>query len=149
MKLNALKKQKQYYSGKKKRHTLKDQVVINGETGEIIDVFEDKGSVHDFEIFKKSKFRLPGNVLLLADKAYQGLHFYHSNSLVPFKKPRFGQLSLSQKKFNSFLSKFRIFIEHVNRSLKCFKILQFRYRNKLKKHFFRLSLISGIFNFQL
>ena len=53
------------------------------------------------------------------------------------------------KAFNSYLSKYRIRIEHVNRRIKRFKILQMRYRNKQRKHLLRLSLISGIYNFEL
>lgn len=33
---------------RKKRHTIKDQIIINGLTGQIICINEDKGSVHDF-----------------------------------------------------------------------------------------------------
>jgi hypothetical protein len=40
-------------------------------------------------------------------------------------------------------------IEHVNRRIKRFKILQIRYRNKQRKHLFRVSLICGIYNYEL
>ncbi len=50
------KKQKQYYSCKKKCHTLKSQLVINQETREIICTAFGPGHCHDFNLFKKSKF---------------------------------------------------------------------------------------------
>jgi len=88
-------------------------------------------------------------ILLVGDKGFQGIYDIHSNSMIPFKKPRKGQLTEEQKLFNGKLSKFRIFIEHVNRRIKRFKILQMRYRNKQRKHPLRLSLICGIYNYEL
>jgi len=85
----------------------------------------------------------------VGDKGFQGIKIYHLNSLIPYKKPKGGQLIPYQKWFNSQIGSYRIFIEHVNNSLKCFKILKYRYRNKQKKHLLRVSLISGIYNYEL
>lgn len=46
------KKQRKYYSGKKKRHTLKAQVMVDQGTGQIICTAFDKGRVHDFRAFQ-------------------------------------------------------------------------------------------------
>ena len=123
--------------------------MINAETGEILCAHEAKGAVHDFELFKRSGIHLREDILLVADKGYQGIQNHHMCSLTPIKKPRKGELTPEQKAFNSNLSKYRITIEHVHRRLKCFKILQYRYRNKQRKHLLRFSLISGIFNYEL
>lgn len=123
--------------------------MINGENGMIIAIHEEKGCVHDFEIFKRSKTHFLKDVLLVGDKAYQGLKLYHSNSLTPYKKPKNGKLTEYQKWFNSQISSYRIHIEHINRRVKRFKILQSRYRNKQKKHLLRVSLISALHNFEL
>jgi len=88
-------------------------------------------------------------IVLVGDKGFQGIYDIHANSLIPYKKPRKGVLTEEQKQFNSKLSKFRIFIEHVNRRIKRFKILQMRYRNKQHKHLLRISLICGIYNYEL
>jgi hypothetical protein len=48
-------RQKKYYSGNKKLHTLKSQLVINQETREIIYVAFGPRHSHDFSLFKKSK----------------------------------------------------------------------------------------------
>jgi len=124
-------------------------IVIDGLSGKIICVNEAKGSVHDFEIFKQSGIRLLDNILLIGDKGFQGICAFHALSLTPFKKPRKGELTPEQKAFNSTLSKFRMLIEHVNRRIKRFKILQYRYRNKQRKHLLRVSLICGIYNYEL
>ncbi len=108
---------------------------------------ENKGSAHDFEIFKQSGVHFLDDILLVGDKGFQGI--CAPFSLTPYKKPKKGTLTAEQKAFNSSLSKFRIFIEHVNRRIKRFKILQMRYRNKQKKHLLRVSLICGIYNHEL
>jgi hypothetical protein len=132
----------------KKRHTIRDQIVINGESGEIVAVHEEKGAVHDFEILKRSGFHFFKDILLIGDKGYQGLKVYHSNSLTPYKKPKNDELTSYQKWLNSQLGSYRIHIEHVNGWIKRFKILQYRYRNKQKKHLLRVSLFSGFHNFE-
>ncbi|MDR1473129.1 MAG: transposase [Lactobacillales bacterium] len=128
---------------------MKDQLLINGEASEIICVHEENGSVHDMEFFKKSALHFLKNVLLIGDKGYQGIAVYHINSLTPYKKVRGKNLTRYQRWFNSSLAKYRIYIEHVNCRIKRFKILQQRYRNKQRKHLLRVSLISGIYNFEL
>jgi hypothetical protein len=47
------KKQKKYYSGKQKYHTIKSQVLANKKTGEIICRAFSKGETHDFSLLKK------------------------------------------------------------------------------------------------
>jgi len=101
------------------------------------------------EIFKRSKTRFAKDILSIGDKGFQGLRLYHANSLTPYKKPRNGKLTDYQKWFNSQIGSYRIRVEHVNRLIKRFKILQLRYRNKQRKHLLRLSLICGIYNYVL
>jgi len=100
-------------------------------------------------LFKLSGIHILEDILLVADKGFQGLCGLHAFSLTPFKKPRKGTLTPEQKAFNSNLSKYRIAIEHVNRRIKRFKMFQYRYRNKQRKHLLRISLICGIYNFDL
>jgi len=59
----------------------------------------------------------------LADKGYQGIEKIHTNSKVPKKKPKKGELSSSDKKRNRELAKNRVIGEHIHRKLKIFKIL--------------------------
>lgn len=110
---------------------------------------EAKGAVHDFELFKLSGVHMLEDILLVADKGFQGISGIHAFSLTPFKKPRGGKLMPEQKAFNRNLSKYRIAIEHVNRRIKRFKMFQYRYRNKQLRHLLRISLICGIYNLEL
>ncbi|WP_373684476.1 transposase family protein [Acinetobacter sp. YH12029] len=48
------KKQKKSYSGKKKKYTFKVQAIIHYKTQRILSLCADRGSVHDFELFKRN-----------------------------------------------------------------------------------------------
>jgi hypothetical protein len=143
------KKQKRYYSGKKKCHTLKTQLVINQETREIICTAFGPGHCHDFNLFKKSKIHFHPETNSLQDSGYQGIKDYHPNSYIPRKKPKNGKLSRIEKDYNRVLAQERIMIEHVNRSLKIFKILSSRYRNRRRRYGLRCNLLSAIYNYEL
>ena len=85
----------------------------------------------------------------MADKGYQGIQKIHSNSKVPKKKPRKGELTSSDKKRNRELARNRVIGEHINRKLKIFKILADRYRNRRKRFGLRFNLIAGLYNYEL
>ena len=63
------------------------------------------------------------DVLLIADKGYIGMNKIHGNSLVPRKSTKRHKLTKEDKKYNSIISRRRIYIEHVNRHIKKFRIL--------------------------
>ncbi len=107
-----------------------------------------KGSEHDFSLLKRTFRGINSDIILLADSGYQGIHSIHKNSWIPNKKPMKGKLSATDKFENRQLSSFRIYIEHINRYIKRFKILSSRYRNKRKRHSLRVSLLCAICNFQ-
>ena len=66
--LSGLKKrQRNYYSGKKKRHTLKTQVVVNKLTTEIVCICIREGKTQDFRIFKESGIMVNPEVLIAAE----------------------------------------------------------------------------------
>jgi len=146
---NDLKKnQREYYSGKKKRHTLKTQVIAEESNLKIICLEFDKGKCHDFKLFKNTT-KIHPHINIKADSGYQGLLKLHANSNTPYKGSKNKPLTDLQKLYNHLLSKHRIFIEHVNGHLKRFKIISTRYRNKRKKFNLRMNLIAGIYNYEL
>ncbi|MEN9232245.1 MAG: IS5/IS1182 family transposase, partial [Thermostichus sp. DG02_5_bins_236] len=59
-----------YYSGKHKYHTLKDQVRVEQGSGQIICTSFGKGRRHDFRLFKESKTRIEEQIEVLVDKEY-------------------------------------------------------------------------------
>ena len=71
------------------------------------------------------------NIECLADKGYQEIQKLHKNSRITNKKKKNQELSLEEKEFNCQLSRERIVIEPIHRSLKIFRILSSRYRKSL------------------
>jgi len=124
-------------------------LVINQETREIICTAFRPGHCHYFNLFKKSQTNFHPQTNSLQDSGYQGIKDDHTNSYIPRKKPKNGKLSFLEKDYNRVLAQERIVIEHVNRSLKIFKILSSRYRNCRRRYGLRCNLLSAIYNYEL
>ena len=133
--------QREYYSGKKKRHTLKHQVVIN-KSGKIKAVSSTcKGKTRDKKIYEKSRIQINVPVTKKGDRGYLG-----RGIKVPVKKPKGGELSDQEKEANRLFSKERIIIEHVIGKLKIFKILSYRFRNRIQDHYIIFKNVAGLYN---
>jgi IS5 family transposase len=141
-----LKNQRKYYSGKKKKHTIKVQIIICAITLKILSVCCEKGSVHDFKIFKGSKLSIAQQIEILADSGYQGIDKIHHNSKIPHKKTKKNPLTKIQKKENKELSKKRIPVEHINRRCKIFRITKEVYRGKHKNYGKVWNIVAGLVN---
>ena len=141
-------KQKRKYSGKKKCHTRKIQVVENADTQEIICLNFAKGASHDFDLYKKSRLRLHKDIKQKVDKGYIGILGYHSNTDIPKKASKNHPLTKKDKKENRQFAKERIGIEHTNRKMKIFRIVKDVYRNH-KRFDVRATLIAAFNNANL
>src|SRR5689334_20955161 len=74
----------EFYSGKKKQHTLKSQLAVNEETGEICDLPDSvPGPTADITLLKHSQLlsRLPAGVGGIGDLAYIGIAEEHPQHL--------------------------------------------------------------------
>lgn len=139
------KRQKKYYSGKKKRHTIKTEIQITS-TGRIVNISKSVGgSMHDFKLRKKSK-PIPKNSRVLGDSGYQGLQHIHKKAKIPIKKPKGKELDELSKRYNKVLSKKRIYVEHKIGELKRFNILKYRYKNSKNKYGIKMNIVSGLVN---
>lgn len=143
------KNQRKYYSGKKKRHTLKTQVVVDKLSSKIICLYNDCGKSHDFKVFKESKTHVAEEVLIAVDSGYQGLQKLHKNTELPKKKSKKQPLSDADRKKNSELASKRVLNENVIGVVKRFRILAEKYRNRRKRFNLRFNLIAGVYNFEL
>jgi len=139
-------RQKKNYSGKKKQHTIKVQLVVEPLSSTILDVKVDKGSVHDFTIFKNSRLDIANEIEVCVDLGYQGIDKYVKNISIPDKKPRKGILTTEQKLDNTKKSKKRVFVEHVNRFCKIFRIAKEVYRGKQRNISKTWNVIAGLVN---
>lgn len=142
-------RQRRFYSGKKKRHTLKCQVLIDQQTGQVICLYFGNGRQHDFKLFQASGVHIHPDTESLQDKGYQGIQKLHPNSRLPIKKPKGGSLTPAEKAINRELAGERIGIEHVNRRFKIFRILAERYRNRRRRFGLRCNLIAALYNYEL
>ena len=139
-------KQRQFYSGKKTRHTIKAQLIVCVKTLQILLVVCGKGHTHDFTLLKHCQLRILKNLKKYADSGYQGLVKLYPNSFTPIKKPRNRELTQEEKRYNRELAKLRIAIEHVNRRCKIFRIVKETYRGKHKHYQKTWTVIAGLVN---
>jgi len=85
----------------------------------------------------------------LTDSGYQGLQKLHAKTQMPKKRSKKNPLTKEDKKNNRQFSSDRVLNENVIGSLKRFKIISDRYRNRRKRFSLRFNLIAGIYNFEL
>jgi hypothetical protein len=142
--------QKAFYSGKKKRHTLKTEIRITlpekGRRGRIIHVSKTRpGAVHDFTLHKHEP-PIPKDTRAYVDSGYQGLDKIHAQTELPYKASKLKPLDKEEKAYNQALSRIRVAVEHTLGQLKTFKILAERYRNKRKRYNIKFSIIAGLVN---
>ncbi|WP_242678191.1 IS5 family transposase [Neochlamydia sp. AcF84] len=143
------KKQKRYYSGKKKKHTLKTQVVVDKKSKKVICTSYGNGKKHDFRLFKESQVKINPQIRVLTDSGYQGLRKLHAHTQMPKKKSKKKPLTKEDKRTNQSLSRERVANENVIGLLKRFKIIADRYRNRRKRFALRFNLIAAIYNWEL
>jgi DDE superfamily endonuclease/Helix-turn-helix of DDE superfamily endonuclease len=137
--------QKRWYSGKKKRHTIKNEVIIT-QAERIVSVSPSSpGTVHDLCLRRRGP-PLPENSNGYGDSGYQGYQEDHPGFEMPYKKPRKGKLTKEEKDYNHALSRFRVRVEHVIGRMKKFRILADRFRYPRSRHSVKFSIIAGITN---
>lgn len=119
-------RQKRVYSGKKKRHTLKSQLLTD-QRGTILAVSGGhRGPKSDVKIWNETA--LPDELQekpKLGDKAYIGAE---KPTQTPQKKPKGGELSDAEKVANRQLAQERIYVEHSIRKVKGYRIVRDEYR---------------------
>ena len=145
------KKRKTHYSGKKKKHTVQNQITIN-LNGEIIHKsVHSPGSHHDYKIYKSKHPTLPEELLQFYDLGYLGIgkDFPKQTSVLPYKKKKGKELAIPQKEWNKIQSKIRIKVEHVIAQIKKFRINCDVFRNKLCRYDVISEIVCGIVNFKI
>jgi hypothetical protein len=152
---NSLKR-KTHYSGKRKRHTVKTQLMVNGKGVIMHRTNHARGRRHDYGIFKGNRPKLPKRVRLGVDLGYDGIKedFPELNAMIPFKR-RAGRgrkgraLTPSQKRFNKQLAKARVIVEHTISRMKKFRIMGEEFRNRLKRYDVMTKVVSGLVNLRI
>ena len=146
--------QKRYYSGKKKRHTIKTQLVVS-KTGRILLVSKPyAGKYHDYDIFKRERTTatIPKQAHSYLDRGFQGvkkdfplIHWFIPNKCNRWKR----KLTRSEKIFNTKLAKKRIKVEHVISRIKKYALLGSVFRNRITHYQTDFRNIAALTNFRL
>jgi hypothetical protein len=142
------------YSGKKKQHTLKSQVAVDEETGQVVDIADSvPGPTADITVLEDSQLmnRLPEGVGGIGDSAYQGLEKLHPHGLgaSPRKKPRGKPRPPEDAAFNTAFSRRRIIVENTIGRLRRYQSITQTDRNHRQCHTPRVVAIAGLVNRQL
>ena len=144
-------KRKTHYSGKKKKHTIQNQITINLDGIIIHKSTHSTGSRHDYSIYKSKHPTLPKELLNFYDLGYLGMEkdFPEQTSVLPYKKKKGKKLTVTQKEWNKMQSKIRIKVEHVIAQIKQFRINRDVFRNKLCRYDVISEIVCGIVNFKI
>ena len=125
-------------------------MIIEEKSEIIIDVRQEKGSIHDFKLYKDTIGEdIDESITVHADLGYLGIGNLHTNSLIPIKESKNHKLTEKEKAYNKRLARKRVGIEHINAKIKTFKIMSYPYRNRRTRHLLRMTLICGIINYEL
>jgi DDE superfamily endonuclease len=143
-----------HYSGKKKQHTLKSQVAVNEETGEICDVSDSvPGPIADLTLLKQSQLlaRLPDGIGGIGDLAYVGIGEVHPHGLgaTPRRKPRGKDRPPEDVCFNRAFAKRRIVVEHTINRMRRYQCLGQTDRHHRYHHSARTRAVAGLVNRQI
>jgi hypothetical protein len=142
------------YYGRKKKFSVKTQVIVEPLSKKVCSIECCEGSMHDFELFKWTYDGLNINCksCIIVDAGYVGIQRIHRNSFSVLKKPSGGKLSECEKTFNRCISNFRVTNEHVIGKLKSWKIFKgiFRHCGWLLDSFLRYArIVASLYNFGL
>lgn len=127
--------------GKKKRHTLKAQVLLNRETRQVVATVFGRGRTHNFRLFKESATRLHPDTVVLADLGCVGLNELQAQTCLLVKATKHYPLTHEEKQANCTLVRLRLRTKQVI-GKKVFRILGERYRGCLKRFGSRFNLVA-------
>jgi hypothetical protein len=146
-------RRKMYYPiDKKKKHTVKNQIMVNNRGYIIHKVNHKNGKRHDYYVYKKDHPVTPKQVVNVFDLGYLGVEkdFPEQLSALPSKKRRNQQeLSQEEKEYNKIHLKKRIVVEHTICRLKKYRIQSEIFRNKLRRYDKISYIVSGLVNYRI
>ena len=151
-------RQRPFYSGKKRAHTLKTQVAVAPDGSFQAVGRSVPGAMHDLTLLRRSDLlhRLPASEAVMLDKGYVGIetpdpkdpdkngppHPYH----LPHKARRGHPLTGERKAFNAHLSKYRIVVEHSLAQMNQFQSLAQVFRHDKERHSGLTRVVAGLVN---
>lgn len=143
-------KQKSYYSGKKKGHTVKNNLITE-RGGKVMYLSRTcEGKRHDKKLADEENYRFPSGSKLLQDTGFQGYRPTGATVIQPKKKPRGGELTPDEKLLNRAISSLRVEVEHQIGGVKRAQILVQKFRNRTANFVDEvMETACGLHNFRL
>ena len=142
-------RQRAYYSGKKKAHTLKSQVAVDEESGRFVDVSDSvPGRWADIKLLRRSRLmsRLPAGVGGIGDLGYVGIRDLHASGACPRRKPRGKPRPPEDVRYNRAFSRRRVVVEHALARLRRSRAVSDVNRHRRKGHAARVRACAGLVN---
>lgn len=125
------KRQREFYSGKKKRHTVKNVLIGDRQTRKIKALSRTRsGKTSDKRIADEEAYHFPARSKLWKDTGFQGYEPPKVRTYQPKKKPPKGELTPEEKASNQAISRTRVRIEHSIGGAKVFHIARDVFRNR-------------------
>lgn len=141
---------KTYYSGKKKAHTVKNNIISErgGKVLFLSDTYE--GKKHDKKIADEEGYQFPEGSKLWQDTGFQGFAPVGVIIKQPNKKTRNAELTDAQKQENRQISKVRVEVEHQIGGIKRCQIVVQKFRNWVDHYVDDvMETACGLHNFRL
>jgi hypothetical protein len=144
-------RQRAYYSGKKKAHTVKSQVAVD-EDGHIADVAASRpGRWADLKVFRRSGLAgklIRANVGALGDLGYVGIDGVSPRlrAATPRRKPRGRERPPADRRYNRAFARRRIVVEHGIARLRRYQALSQVDRHRRRYHTARVRAVAGLVN---
>jgi hypothetical protein len=132
--------QKEKYSGKKKKHTVKNAVIISASCMILFVSQTFSGRIHDKTIADNA-YHIPAGFTLFQDSGYQGYSPLGVKIIQPQKKPKGKDLAEEQKVRNREISINRVRVEHAIGSVKRVRIV--KDEGRLRKDNFVNNIFSS------
>jgi hypothetical protein len=142
--------QQEKYSGKKKAHTVKNNLIVDREERLVRYLSQTcAGRIHDKRICDEEDYKFPPGCVLFKDTGFQGFEPEDVCTYQPKKKPRGQELSAEEKAENKMIASIRILVEHVIAGVKRCRIVHDVFRNTTA-HFDDLvmEIACGLHNFR-
>ncbi|MEL7072381.1 MAG: transposase family protein [Cyanobacteria bacterium J06581_3] len=143
-------KQKSHYSGKKKQHTVKNNVITE-RGGKVVYLSGTcEGKRHDKKLADDEQYSFPSGSKLLQDTGFQGYQPTGVTVIQPKKKPRGGELTPEEKIINRAISSLRVEVEHQIGGVKRCQILVQKFRNRVENFVDEvMETACGLHNYRL
>ena len=141
-----------YYSGKKKKHTIKNMYTVN-QKGLIIYKSKHRqiGKKHDYKIYKKDHPDIPNEVERVFDLGFLGVQkdYPEEKSSLPIKRKKNQILTEEEEEYNRNHSRRRMVIEHTICKIKKYRIMNDVFINRLRKYDKASDIVSGLVNYRI